>query len=101
MDFSVILKIKDTLRNMCPYILKLFGKKIVDLDYYKCEEEEVDDNYDTTSPKCITETKKGAKFRWSIKYRKDYSKYYEIDNHIHRYFRSKGILLWIKKPYIY
>ena len=99
MDFLFFLKVKDAFIRLHAYLLKLMGKKIVNLDNYREKEFCVKPTYPDTSQKCIIEKSNGATFRWSkTKPSHNYSRYFEIHGEVRVCFKSKSGLLWIKKP---
>jgi len=61
MDFLFLLQIKDAFTRLQAYLLKKFGKKIVNLDNYREEEVDVKSKYSDISPKCIAEKNNGAR----------------------------------------
>jgi len=94
---SVFINVINIVKHFFTLILKKFGYKIVPLDNYQEEFVEVNLNYPTESVKCHVEKSNGAKFFWSKKYYFGYTKYYEDEGNMRKYFKCGQEILWIKR----
>lgn len=80
-------------------VLKIFGKKIVDIDKYKDQTYPVKMDYHNQSLECLAEKERGAEFVWSEYEAVGYERYYELHGDIRKYFwnDSKQYLLIKRK----
>lgn len=92
---SVFTSLLNFVRGAFSWLLKLFGKKVVNIDDFKSETYKVKMDYPEKSSECIREKEAGATFRWSQYDTAGYERYFEIDGITRKYFwnDSKQYLL--------
>lgn len=92
---SVFISLLNVAKKAFSWVLKLFGKKVVNADDFKNEIYKVKMDYPEKSPQCIKEKEAGATFLWSQYDTSGYERYFETDGNIRKYFcnNSKQYLL--------
>jgi len=100
MEFiSIIKNIVSLFPKFMNWLLKKFGKRIVNDEDYQDDTIEVGFNYCQLSAKAIEEEARGAIFRWSRQLpNTNYERYFETEGNTRTFFRHREQILWINRP---
>ena len=92
---SMFTSVLNAIKGAFSWVLKLFGKKIVDINEYQDITVKVQFDYAVKSPQCIHEKENGAEFFWSEYDMLDVERYFEINGNTRKFFQndSKQYLL--------